>query len=80
VDTPLLRKLQKDNADFDWDGTVKPQEIAEFVGAIVAGAKSVPNGARVIVVSEALKEDWEYSEDVWGYNVTTDELIKLKQG
>ncbi len=80
VNTPLLKRLQKDNKDFDWDIPMKPQEIADFIGQVINRKKEVPSGARIIIVSDALKEDLQYSENLWGYNVTTKELLKLKQG
>ena len=78
VDTPLLHKLQEGNKDFDWNATIKSQEIAEFIKEIINHKKEALNGARIIIVSEALKEDFEYIENLWGYNVTTKELTKLK--
>lgn len=59
---------------------MKPQEIADFIGQVINRKKEVPSGARIIIVSDALKEDLQYSENLWGYNVTTKELLKLKQG
>ncbi|MBI2064959.1 MAG: SDR family oxidoreductase [Candidatus Yanofskybacteria bacterium] len=79
IDTPLLRKLQEHNKDFDWNLTMKPEQIAEFVERIINDNKDLSSGAKVIVVSDSLKEDLEYNENLWGYNVTTKELLKVKQ-
>ncbi len=78
VDTSLLRNLQKNNRDFDWVGTIKPTQIAELVGTIVEN-KNIPTGSKIIAVSNSLKEDLEYKENLWSYNVTTKNLLRLKQ-
>ena len=80
VDTPLLRKLKANDKTFAWNAIVKPEDIADFITEILDGKREISNGARIIVISDALREDLEYSENLWGYNVTTKELIRLKQG
>ena len=77
VDTPLLRKLQENNKDFDWNLTMKPEQIAEFVGRVINDNEDLSSGAKVIVVSDSLKEDLEYNENLWGYNTSTKQLSKL---
>lgn len=79
VDTPLLRKLQENNKEFDWLSVIKAEEIAQFVGQLVKDNSSFPSGAKIIIVSDALREDLEYNENLWGYNVTTKKLLKLKR-
>ena len=77
VDTPLLRKLQENNRDFAWEATMKPEQIAELVGKVVKDGKDISSGAKIIAVSDALKEDLEYKENLLGYNVTTQKLFTL---
>jgi len=76
VDTPLLRKLHPEK-DFNWSEVLKPEEVANFVGEVIENKRELKSGAKVIVVNDALKEDLEYNEDLWGYNTTTKDLIKL---
>ena len=78
VDTPLLRKLQENSKNFDWNLTMKPEQIAEFVGRVINDNEDLSSGAKVIVVSDSLKEDLEYNENLWGYNVNTKQLSKIK--
>lgn len=77
VDTNLLRELQK-SADFDWTATIKPKQIAELVVGIVEN-KSISTGSKIIAVSDSLKEDLKYKENLWSYNVTSKKLLRLKQ-
>lgn len=76
VDTPLLHKLEDEN-DFNWGGVIKPEEVALLIEKIVDEEIKVSSGAKIIVVTEALKEDLEYDEDLWGYNVDSQTLKKL---
>jgi len=76
VDTPLLHKLEDGN-DFNWSEVIKPEEIALLVKKIADEEIKVSSGAKIIVVTEALKEDLEYDEDLWGYNVDSQILTKL---
>lgn len=76
VDTPLLRKLQSNNKDFDWSIPMKPSDVAGFVGKVINEQESLPTGSKIIVVSDSLKEDLEYKENLWGYNVSTKQLSK----
>lgn len=78
VDTPLLRKLQE-NRDFPWDAVMKPDQIAEFVQRIIEEQSSIDTGTKIIVISDSLKEDLEDVENLWGYNVDTRELFRLKK-
>lgn len=79
VDTPLLKRLHKNNKDFDWSLPMKPHEIADFIGQIINQEKDIPSGAKVIVAPEALKEDFLYDENLWGYNTTKKILYRLDQ-
>ena len=75
VDTPLLRKLQ-DGRDFAWQDIVKPEQVAEFAFSAISNA-TLKSGAKVIIVSNSLKEDFEYNEDLWGYNADIKNLFRL---
>ncbi len=76
VDTPLLHRLEDGN-DFNWSEVIKPEQIALLIKKIVGEEIKVSSGAKIIVVTEALKEDLEYDEDIWGYNVDSQALTKL---
>lgn len=76
VDTPLLRKLQN-NAPFDWNQTIKPKQIADFVVSIIENNVSIPSSSRIIIINNALKEDLDYKEVLWAYNTDTKKLEKL---
>lgn len=78
VDTPLLRGIHAGD-EFDWNVPMKPEEVAKFICGAAENNYGLKSGAKVIVVNNALKEDFEYDEDLWGYNVTTEELVPLKQ-
>ncbi len=77
VDTNLLRNLQK-NKNFDWTATIKPKQIAELIDRIIED-KNITTGSKIIAVSDSLKEDLEYKENLWSYNVTTKKMLRLKQ-
>jgi NAD(P)-dependent dehydrogenase (short-subunit alcohol dehydrogenase family) len=79
VDTPLLRTLQKNNPDFDWSATVQPADISLLINKIIDAPQDFFSGTHIIVATEALKEDFEYHENIWGYNTDTNELKKLNQ-
>lgn len=76
VDTPLLRKLQN-VVDFDWNQTLKPGEIAEFLINTINNHGQIPSGSRIIIINEALKEDLDYKETHWVYNTDTKNLARL---
>jgi NAD(P)-dependent dehydrogenase (short-subunit alcohol dehydrogenase family) len=78
VDTPLLRNLHKDK-DFNWNETMKSEQVAEFIGLAISGKQKLSSGAKIILVSEELREDFDYDEDLWGYNVNTKKLTELKR-
>ena len=77
VDTPLLQVIQKDNNCFDWKGTLKPYQLADFVKSLIESVNKFTSGAKIIVVTNSLIDDLKYIEDLWGYNVDTKELYKL---
>ena len=76
VDTPLLHRLEDGN-DFNWSEVIKPEQIAELIEKIITEEIKVSSGVKIIVVTDALKEDFEYDEDLWGYNVDSQTLTKL---
>lgn len=76
VDTPLLHKLE-DGHNFNWNEVIKPGEIAELIEKVISGEIKFSSGAKIIVVTDALKDDLEYNEDLWGYNVNTKMLSEL---
>jgi len=77
TDTPMQHRTNDDNKDFDWSATLKPEGIAKFTGDILAGRFKLESGADVIIINEKLKEDLQSPEKLYGFNVDTDELIKL---
>lgn len=78
VDTPLLRKLQQ-SRKFQWEITLKPEEVAEFIERIIEDKDGLSSGSKIIIVSDSFKEDLRHDENLWGYNATTKKLFKLKQ-
>lgn len=75
VDTSLLRKLQAGKS-FDWSSVMRSDQIAELIKNIADDNTGISSGARIIVVSDALKEDLVYNEDLWAYNVDTKQLFR----
>lgn len=78
VDTPLLRKLQR-KQKFDWSATLKPGQVAEFVVRVIGDKDELSTGSKVIVVTDKLKEDLKYEENLWGYNATDKKLVRLSR-
>ena len=79
VDTPLLRKLHDDGqfSDFEWDEIVKPDQIAEFIKDILSEKYKFESGVKIIIATDSLVEDFEYNENLYGYNTSTKKLIEL---
>jgi NAD(P)-dependent dehydrogenase (short-subunit alcohol dehydrogenase family) len=75
VDTPMIRPYHEN--DLNWNEILKPNQIADFVKLIIESGNKFASGTKIIVVTNSLKDDLEYKEDLWGYNVDTKELIKL---
>ena len=76
VNTPLLRKVIGDK-NFDWSIPLKPQEIAEaFIQVITK--QEIISGTQIIIASNKLKFSFEDREKLWGYNVDSKTLFKLK--
>lgn len=78
VDTPLLRRMHE-GTEFDWTMPMRPDDVAKFICDMTQDNAKLKSGAKVIVINNKMKEDVEYHEDLWGYNVTTEALISLKQ-
>lgn len=77
VDTPMQHRTNDDNPNFDWSATLTMDDVAQFTGDLLSGKTSVESGANIIMVTEALKEDLERAEILYGYNTDTRELTKL---
>lgn len=76
VDTPMLRELQE-GRDFDWDGTIKMGDLANFAVELTLGKHDLESGSNIIVVTNGLIEDLENQEKLYGFNTDTQELKKL---
>lgn len=76
VDTPMLHELQ-DGRDFDWSATLKVEDVAKLSVELVAGKHGLPSGSNVIVINNALKDDMEPVEKLYGFNADISEMIKL---
>lgn len=79
VDTPLLRKLHGEGqfSDFEWDEIIKPEQIAEFINDILSEKYKIESGAKIIIATDSLVEDFEYDENLYGYNVSDKKLLEL---
>lgn len=77
VDTPMLRSTMGDSKTFDWDATIKSEDVAKLCSGILSGSVAVESGANVIIVTEKLKGDLKSVEKLYGFNTDTRELIKL---
>lgn len=53
VDTPMLRNLE--SAEFDWNQTLQPKDIAQLVDDLAAKRLQPESGANIIVVTESMK-------------------------
>lgn len=76
VDTPMLRELQE-GRDFDWEGTIKVDTLANFTVELTLGKYDLASGSNIIVVTNSLIEDLENREKLYGFNTDTQELKKL---
>ena len=70
VDTPMLRELQSDN-DFNWMEALRSKDIANIY-------LELTERANIIVVNDALKDDPQSVESLFGYNTDTKTISKLK--
>ena len=77
VDTPMLRRLVRDNEDFDWSATIKPEDVARLCSGLISGEVAVESGANIIVVTNKLKSALHTTEKLYGFNTDTSELNKL---
>jgi len=77
TDTPMQHQTSDNNKGFDWSATLKPEEIAQFTGDLLAGKFSLESGANIIIINEKLKADLENPEKLYGFNTDTNELTKL---
>ena len=79
VDTPLLRKLHGEGqfSDFEWNEIIKPEQIAEFINDILSEKYKIESGAKIIIATDSLVEDFEYDENLYGYNVSDKKLSNL---
>ncbi len=79
VDTPLLRKLHGEGqfSDFEWNEIIKPEQIAEFINDILSEKYKIESGAKIIIATDSLVEDFEYDENLYGYNVSDKKLLEL---
>jgi NAD(P)-dependent dehydrogenase (short-subunit alcohol dehydrogenase family) len=76
VDTPMLRELQ-DGRDFDWDGTIKVSDMANFTVELALGKHYLESGSNIIVVTNSLIDDLKNQEKLYGFNADTQELKRL---
>lgn len=76
VDTPMLRELQA-GREFDWQGTIKVEDVARLIVDIACDNVSVSTGSNIIVVNESLAEDLQSREKLYGFNTDTGLLAKL---
>ncbi len=76
IDTPMLRELQK-GRDFDWQGTIKVEDVAKLIVGIVEDTISVDSGSNIIVVTNSLIDDLQSQEKLFGFNTDTGELTQL---
>jgi 3-oxoacyl-[acyl-carrier protein] reductase len=77
VDTPMLRNSPPHEDDFNWNEIIKPSDIAKLTIKLTLRQMSVESGANIIVASEALKESFNSSEKLYGFNTDSELLIKL---
>lgn len=77
VDTPMLRTSMADNEGFDWSATIQPEAIATVCSDIISGKQAIESGSNIIIVTEKLKEDLKSVEKLYGFNTSTDKLVKL---
>ncbi len=76
VDTPMLRELQE-GRDFDWEGTIKVEDIAKLIIEITSNDHNVTSGSNIIIITNSLIDDLESREKLFSFNADTGELSKL---
>ena len=63
--------------DFEWEEIVKPDQISEFLNDILSGKHKFESGVKKIIATDALSEDFEYDENLYGYNTSTKKLSEI---
>lgn len=76
VDTPMLRSLHKDDG-FDWSVPLRAEDIATLIANLESGKMRVESGANIIIVNNALQEDLASTEQLYGFNTDTQQLVRL---
>jgi alcohol dehydrogenase/benzil reductase ((S)-benzoin forming) len=77
VDTPMLHGTMDDDKSFDWNKTIKPDDIARLCLRLIDSKHDLESGSNIIVVTEALKEDLKSVEKLYGFNTDTNALARL---
>lgn len=78
VDTPMLRNIIDNDQGFDWDATIKAEDLAAFTGSLIDGTTTLESGANIIIVTDKLVEDLQSVEKLYGFNTDSNELTKLQ--
>jgi len=77
VETPMLHSTEDGDSSFDWGATIRPEDIAKLTFDLVSGKTTLESGSSIIVVTEALKEDLQSTENLYGFNTDTNKLDRL---
>ena len=79
IDTPLARKLVNNDSDLEfWDKNMQVNKVGESVAKIVKEEKDFPNGARIMIINNKLKDEVKDPEKLYSYNVDIKEFKKIK--
>jgi len=77
VDTPMLHGTLDGDDSFDWDKTIRPEDIARLTNDLITGTTAVETGANIIIVTEKLKDDLKSVEKLYGYNTDSKQMVRL---
>lgn len=80
VDTPLLRKIWEGlETPFEWNEIIKPTHISNLVKKILENPDDFESVQRIIVITEAEKEDLEDFEKLKVYIGDRNEVLGLEE-
>lgn len=77
VETPMLHSTMDSDKTFDWNTTVKVEDIAKLTSDLLSGKQPLETGSNIIIVTDALKNDLESVEKLYGFNTDTQKLTRL---
>lgn len=77
VDTPMQHRI-RNGTDFDWSQCMKPEDIADAIGNILADINKIVTGSRIIIEKNVDQDEKYIPEKLWVYSVDANRLKQLR--